>query len=66
MYLSKQKGHLKMDITDTNFETWFDCLHMNLLDAGINFTDRSSVREDYEAGKNMFDVVDEIILEYAE
>lgn len=54
-----------MDNTDTSFETWFDCLCMNLLDAGIDFKDRDAVREDYNDGKNMFDVADEIKQEYA-
>lgn len=49
---------------DTDFQTWFDCLVMNLLDAGIEFRDSDSVKDDYNKGENMFDVVDSIIQEY--
>lgn len=53
-----------MDISDTDFETWFDTLCMLLLDESINFKDADSVRADFEAGKNVFDVADEIAAEY--
>lgn len=53
-----------MNNKDTDFETWFSCLQINLLDAGIDFNDEDSVRADYDSGKDMFDVVDEIIAEY--
>jgi hypothetical protein len=54
-----------MDKKDTDFDTWFDCLVMQLLDENINFRDRDSVREDYDKGKNMYDVLDEIKAEYS-
>jgi len=63
--LSPIKLEIEMDNTDTDFGTWFSCLQVNLLDAGINFKDENSVREDFNAGKNMYDVCDKIIDEYA-
>lgn len=49
---------------DTDFDNWFDLLQMNLADRGITFTDRDSVRGDYEAGRDIFDVVDLVAAEY--
>lgn len=49
---------------DTDFETWFSCLQVNLLDDGIDFHDDNSVRPDYDGGKDMYDVKDEIVAEY--
>lgn len=57
-------GEIKMDKNDADFDTWFNCLVMNLLDEGIEFNDENSVRDDYNNGSNMFDVVDEIKAEY--
>ncbi len=54
-----------MDKFDTDFDTWFDCLCINLLDAGIDFKDRDAVRSDYDDGQNMYDVVEAIVQEYA-
>ena len=53
-----------MTHTDTDFETWFDLLSMHLADAGIQFNDADAVRSDYEAGRDLFEVVDEIRREY--
>lgn len=56
-----------MTKTEFNFETWFDCLAMAVLDkCGVNFRDADSVRDDYEAGKNLSDVADEIAAEYGD
>lgn len=50
---------------DFDFETWFDCLRMNVLDlCGVEFSDEDSVRADYEQGRNLFDVASEIADEY--
>lgn len=49
---------------DVNFDDWFDLLTMSLSDQGINFNDAESVRDDYNNGKNLFDVIDEILAEY--
>lgn len=57
---------ISMDKYDTDFDTWFSCLQVNLLDAGIDFKDEDSVRDDFNNGKNMYDVVDEIKAEYGE
>lgn len=53
-----------MNNDDTDFETWFSCLQVTLLDAGVDFYDDAAVREDYDQGKDMYDVVDSIVLEY--
>lgn len=50
---------------DFDFDTWFDTLILLVLDgAGVEFQDQDSVRNDYEAGRNVHDVADEIIAEY--
>jgi hypothetical protein len=54
-----------MTSSDTDFDTWFDTLQSEVLDAtGVRFTDRDSVKGDYDAGKDVFDVIDEIVDEY--
>lgn len=48
-----------------DFDTWFDCLAVMVLDkTGVDFQDRDSVRDDYESGRNVADVADEISAEY--
>mgnify|MGYP000167330120 CR=1 FL=1 len=50
---------------DFDFDTWFNTLALLVLDgAGIEFADQDSVRADFDAGKNVHDVADEIIAEY--
>lgn len=50
-----------------DFETWFDTLSMQVLDrTGVDFKDRDSVREDYNQGQDVHDVVDEIVAEYGD
>jgi hypothetical protein len=50
---------------DFDFDTWFDTLSLLVLDgASVDFQDRDSVRNDYETGRNVHDVADEIIAEY--
>ena len=52
---------------DFDFETWFGVLQTNVLDrTGVNFRDRDSVREDYDQGACVYDVIDEICAEYGE
>lgn len=54
-----------MTNSDFDFETWFDTLSLQVLDAtGVDFRDRDSVRQDYEDGRDVFDVIDEIVAEY--
>ena len=55
-----------MTNNDTDFDTWFDILSMNLLDrCGVDFNDRDAVRDDFDRGRDVFDVIDEIAAEYA-
>jgi len=50
-----------------DFDTWFDNLCNLVQDkCGVEFSDKDSVRGDYEAGKDCFDVADEIVAEYGE
>lgn len=53
-----------MNKQDTDFDRWFELLQMNLAEKSINFKDSDSVREDYDDGKDLFDVVEEIAAEY--
>lgn len=54
-----------MTKTNFDFETWFDTLCLFVLDGtGVEFSDQDSVRGDYEDGRNVYDVADEIIAEY--
>lgn len=46
------------------FELWFEELTDILHDRGISFSCEDSVSDDYEAGKNVHDVADEIEKEY--
>ena len=48
-----------------DFDTWFETLTMLVLDnTGVEFQDQDSVRNDYETGRDVHDVADEIVLEY--
>jgi hypothetical protein len=50
---------------DTDFETWFSVLQTNVLDnTGVEFNDEDAVRGDFEAGRSVYDVIDEITAEY--
>lgn len=50
-----------------DFETWFDTLCLQLLDrTGVEFRDEASVRGDYDAGRSVYDVIDEIAAEYGD
>ncbi len=54
-----------MTKNEFDFETWFDSLAMMVLDiSGVDFKDQDSVKEDYERGRNLADVADEIAAEY--
>ena len=56
-----------MTKNEADFETWFENLAMHVLDkTGVEFRDEDSVREDYEAGRDIFEVADEIAAEYGE
>lgn len=48
-----------------DFPTWFNTLQVNVLDrTGVDFKDRESVRGDYDEGKDVYDVIEEIVAEY--
>lgn len=50
-----------------SFDVWFDVLQSHVLDrTGVDFRDRDSVRGDYDAGADVFDVIDDICAEYGE
>lgn len=56
-----------MDNTSHDFETWFGVLQANVLDrTGVNFNDEDSVRADFDDGRDVYDVIDEIAAEYGE
>lgn len=56
-----------MTSDDTDFDTWFGVLQTNVLDrTGVDFKDEDSVRGDYDAGKDVYDVIDEIVAEYGD
>lgn len=52
---------------NTDFETWFSVLQINVLDnTGVDFQDESAVLGDFEAGKCVYDVIDQISAEYGD
>ena len=52
---------------ETDFDTWFGVLQSNVLDkTGVNFKDHKAVRDDYDTGRNVYDVIDDIAVEYGE
>lgn len=54
-----------MDNTEFEFEEWFGVLKCDVLDrTGVNFRDADSVLADYDAGRDVYDVIDEICAEY--
>lgn len=54
-----------MTKTEFDFDTWFGVLQSNVLDkAGVDFKDDDSVRGDYDEGRDVYDVIDEIVAEY--
>lgn len=56
-----------MDNMTHPFDTWFETLRMHVGErTGTDFNDEDSVRSDYEEGRDVFDVIDEIAGEYGE
>lgn len=50
-----------------DFETWYETLQLQVAErTGVKFTDEDSVTDDYENGRNVFDVIDEIAAEYGD
>lgn len=55
----------EMNKASHDFETWFETLQTHVAErTGRSFSDMDSVRSDYEDGRDVFDVVDEICTEY--
>jgi hypothetical protein len=56
-----------MEKPEFSFETWFGTLQTIVLDrTGVDFKDEDSVRQDYEDGRSVYDVIDDIVAEYGE
>lgn len=56
-----------MTKTEFDFDTWFGVLQSNVLDrSGVDFKDEDSVRDDFDNGRDVYDVIDEIVAEYGE
>ncbi len=56
-----------MDKETFDFDTWFETLAIHVLErAGVEFRDEDAVRADYDNGRDVFDVIDEIVAEYGE
>ena len=54
-----------MDKDSFDFATWFETLAIHVLErTGVEFRDEDSVRADYDNGRDVFDVIDEIVAEY--
>jgi hypothetical protein len=54
-----------MDKNSHTFDDWFGVINANVLDrVGVDFKDEDSVRGDYDSGRDVYDVIDEICAEY--
>lgn len=54
-----------MTKADVDFEAWFSNLQVHVLErTGLDYRDEAAVRADYDAGRDLFDVVEEIAAEY--
>ena len=54
-----------MQNTDVDFETWFGVLQSNVLDrTGVDIKDEDAFRDDYDTGRDVFDVIEEMVAEY--
>lgn len=52
---------------DFDFDTWYGVLNAQVLDrTGVDFKDEEAAREDYDKGLDVYDVIEEIVLEYGE
>lgn len=49
-----------------NFDDWFESLVDILAIDSISFRDRDAVEDDYNSGRSVFEVAEEIKAEYAE
>ncbi len=56
-----------MTKNEVDFDTYFGNIQMHVLDrVGVETLDEAKIRKDYDAGRDMFDVTDEICAEYGE
>lgn len=56
-----------MTNSEFDFDDWFGVLQMNVLDrTGVDFKDEMAVRIDYDSGRDVYDVIDEIVAEYGD
>lgn len=56
-----------MTLDDVDFDTWFSTLQTHVSErTGVQFNDEDSVRDDYDKGRCVFDVIDETCAEYGE
>lgn len=54
-----------MDKTEYEFEEWFGVLQCYILDEiELDFKDTNAVRPEYDKGRDVYDLADEIIAEY--
>ena len=56
-----------MDKYNFGFEDWYDTLQMHLGEAGIPYggvQEEQKARQDYEDGKCVFDIIDDIKAEF--
>ena len=48
-----------------DFDTWFGVLQSNVLDrTGVDIKDEDAFRGDYDTGRDVFDVIEEMVAEY--
>ena len=56
---------IAMTKAEFDFDTWFGVLQCNVLDkVGVDFKDEDSVRDDYNNGRDVYDVIEVIAAEY--
>lgn len=53
-----------MNKDSNSFDEWFSLLESHLQCNGIVFKDEESVRGDYDEGRDVLDVLDDILREY--
>ena len=53
-----------MTNSDMSFRDWCDLVQMNLQDHGVDYDDVESLSGYYHNGKDVMEVVDEILQEY--
>ena len=55
-----------MSNENLSFDDWFNILQINVLEkTGIEIRDEDAFREDYESDRDVYDVIDEMVIEYS-